>query len=75
MSNVVTLHGRCQACGTPLRRRIQNIFQRLCAGCFDAAMSSFEQERKVFDALLAMGVDRDTSNAMMLAKHAHEDSR
>lgn len=72
MGEVIAIHGRCQDCGRPHSRAVRNVLQRLCEACFGKAAAYMEKQRELFEGLLALGVDRETANVMMMAKHEHE---
>ncbi len=71
-AQVLTLHGRCQKCKTPHGAAERTVLDRLCDPCFEVSVAFMAEEKKLFEALLARGIDRETANVMMIAKHEHE---
>jgi len=78
MGDVVPIR-RCGRCGAPARKRTVFFDGKevaefdACDLCVSQTNEKLGEERKIFLALLDFGVDRETANAMMIAKHAHED--
>lgn len=71
-AEVIPLRGRCHKCRVPRLRTARTIFETLCDDCFEAAIAFMVEEKKLFEALIARGIDRGTANVMMIAKHNHE---
>lgn len=81
-SNVIPFRKACARCkqpgddveltwqpGTRIERRIPFV---ACRKCMQKMMEDFAAEQVVFEQLLALDIDRDTANVMMLAKHRYE---
>jgi hypothetical protein len=75
-TNLIPLR-RCGSCHGPATPRLLDtpngdISFFACDKCLTEAAEAFEAERKIFEGLLELGVDRETANIMMIAKHDHE---
>lgn len=76
MGEVINLFTVCTHCKQPRPAFfLKADDKRICWVCFEETASELERERVVFEGLLAMGIDRETANIMMIAKHDHERSR
>lgn len=76
-ATVIALYGGCVQCratlGPPREDEFMvtagtNDHRRLCSECFDACVEEVAENRRIFDALIAMGVSNEDANRMMFAK-------